>query len=136
MVELYDDKVSIKTIRDLGSACYGKQYRYEIEKTPGVMQGIDVEITKYEPFERIAWSLKFDQLGRPNKNTTYIQTTVLVNCSLQPERDCTLLELDIDYEMQTTWWLKLIFHALIRMFHRKICKELVVIRKDIEFKSA
>jgi hypothetical protein len=53
VVDLFKDKVSIKTIKDLGSACYGKQYRYEIEKTPGVMQGMDVEITEYEPFKSI-----------------------------------------------------------------------------------
>jgi len=96
------------------------------------MQGMDVEITEYEPFNSIAWSLKFDQLRKLNKNTTYIQTTVLINCTLIAERDYTMLEMDMNYEMQTTWWLKLIFRILIKIFHSRVYKGLADIKADIE----
>jgi len=33
VVDLFKNKTSIKTIKDLGSACYGKKYRYEVEKS-------------------------------------------------------------------------------------------------------
>jgi len=29
IVDLYKDKYTIKTVKDLGSACYGKKYHYE-----------------------------------------------------------------------------------------------------------
>ncbi|QMU62310.1 MAG: hypothetical protein GKR92_11625 [Gammaproteobacteria bacterium] len=138
VVDLYKDKRSIKTINDLGSACYGKKYRYEVESKHSASlrkQVFTVEIIEYEPFEKIAWSVKFDRRTSLDKNTTYIPTTVLLNCILKPKSDYTLALVDVDFEMQASWWIKFMFQAVIRIFQTKICKVLVEVRKDIELRS-
>ena len=137
IVDLYKDKRSITTVEDLGSACYGKKYRYEVENKHSASlrkQAFTVEITEYEPFESIAWSVVFDVKKQVNKNTSYIPTTVLLNCKLKPKSDYTLALLDVDFEMQAGWWIKLLFKTMIRLFQSKICRVLVDIRKDIELK--
>lgn len=137
IIDLYKDKVSIKTIKDLGNACYGKKYQYELENQHSEKfnkHAFGVEITQYEPFESIAWSVMFEIRKHVNKNTTYIPTTVLLNCNLKPKNDYTLVLLDVDYEMQASWWIKLLFRTMIRMFQNRICRMLVDVRKDIELK--
>jgi len=137
IVDLYKDKRAITTVEDLGSACYGKKYRYEVENKHSSSlrkQAFTVEITEYVPFESIAWSIVFDVKKQVNKNTSYIPTTVLLNCKLKPKNDYTLALLDVDFEMQVAWWIKLLFKTMIRLFQSKICRVLVDIRKDIELK--
>ncbi len=137
IVNLYKHKCSIKTVEDLGSVCYGKKYRYEVENKHSAglrKQAFTVEITEYEPFESIAWSVVFDARKQVNKNTTYIPTTVLLNCKLKPKCDYTLALLDVDFEMQATWWIKFLFKTMSRMFQSRICRVLADIRKDIELK--
>lgn len=139
IVDLYKDKYSITTVKDLGSACYGKKYRYEAgnkHSTSLRKQAFTVEITEYEPFESITWSVEFERRTKVNRNTTYIPTTVLLNCKLIPKSDYTLALLDVDFEMRASWWVKFMFQTMIRMFQSKICHMLVNIRKDIEFRSA
>ena len=138
IIDLYKDKISIKTIKDLGSACYGKKYRYEVENKHSEKlrkQVFAVEITEYEPFESIAWSVEFDRRTKVNLNTTYIPTIVLLNCKLKPKSDFILVLLDVDFEMQASWWIKFLFRTVIRIFQSKICRVLADIRKDIEFRS-
>lgn len=138
IVDLYKDKYTIKTVKDLGSACYGKKYRYEaLSKHSANLrkQVFMVEITEYEPFEAIAWAVNFDRRTSLDKNTTYIPTTVLLNCKLIPKSDYTLALLEVDFEMQASWWVKFLFQTMIRFFQSKICHMLVDVRKDIEFRN-
>ena len=135
VIDLYKDKVSITTIKDLGNACYGKKYRYEVENKHSEKlrkQAFEVEITKYEPFEAIAWSVKFDRRTKVSKNTIYIPTTVLLDCNLKPKSDYTLVLLEVDFEMQASWWIKILFRTVIRIFQNRICRVLVDVKKDIE----
>ena len=135
IVDLYKDKYSIITVKDLGSACYGKKYRYEVENKHSAKlrkQTFTVEITEYEPYETIVWLVEFDRRTKVNKNTTYIPTTVFLSCKLKPNSDDTLALLDVDFEMQASWWIKFLFQTMIRMFQSKICHMLVDVRKDIE----
>jgi hypothetical protein len=139
IIDLYKEKISIKTVKDLGSACYGKKYRYEVENKHSEKlkkQAFTVEITEYEPFEGIAWSVEFDRRTKVNLNTIYIPTTVLLRCKLKPKSDYILVLLDVDFEMQASWWIKFMFQTIIRIFQAKICKVLVDVRKDIELKYA
>jgi len=138
IVDLFKDKYSITTVKDLGSACYGKKYRYEVENKHSTSlrkQTFTVEITEYEPFESMAWSVVFDVKKQVNRNTTYIPTTVIINCKLKPKNDYTLALLDVDFQMQAAWWVKFLFKAMTRMFQSKICHVFVDIRKDIGFRS-
>ena len=137
IIDLYKDKYSIKTVKDLGSACYGKKYRYEVQSKHSVKLGkqvFTVEITEYEPIETITWSVEFDRRTKVSKNTTYIPTSALLSCKLKPKTDYTLALLDVDFELQASWWIKFLFQAMIRMFQGILCKMLVDIRKDIELK--
>lgn len=138
VIDLYKDKYSITTVKDLGSACYGKKYRYEVENKHSTSlrkQVFTVEIIKYELFENIAWSVEFERRTKVNKNTTYIPTTVLLNCKLLPKSDYTLALLDVDFEIQAVWWVKFLFRMMIRFFQSKVCYIWTDIRKDIERKA-
>ncbi len=138
VVDLYKDKYPITTVKDLGSACYGKKYQYEVENKHSTSlrkQTFTVEIIEYEPFESIAWSVEFERSTKVNKNTTYIPTTVLLNCRLMPKNDYTLAMLDVDFEMQAAWWIKFLFRTMTRLFQSKICHVWQDIRKDIELKT-
>lgn len=138
VVDLYKDKYPITTVKDLGSACYGKKYQYEVENKHSTSlrkQKFVVEIIEYEPFENIAWSVDFERRTIVNKNTTYILTTVLLNCKLEPKNDYTLALLNVDFKMQTAWWIKFLFRTMIRLFQSKICHVWQDIRKDIELKT-
>ncbi|MGH1538496.1 MAG: SRPBCC family protein [Gammaproteobacteria bacterium] len=138
VVDLYKDKYPITTVKDLGSACYGKKYQYEVENKHSTSlrkQTFTVEIIEYEPFESIAWSVEFERSTKVNKNTTYIPTTVLLNCRLMPKNDYTLAMLDVDFEMQAAWWIKFLFRTMTRLFQSKICHVWHDIRKDIELKT-
>ena len=137
VVDLYKGKYSITTAEDLGSACYGKKYRYEVgnkHSTSLRKQTFTVEITEYEPFESIAWAVEFDRRTKVSHNTIYIPTTVLLNCKLKPKGDYVLALLDLDFKMQASWWIKLLFRTMIRIFQSKICHMLIDVRKDIELK--
>ncbi len=138
VVDLYKDSVPIITIKDLGSACYGKKYRYEVEKTKGSRyekQAFEVEITKFEPYRDIAWLVNFDRRTKLSRNTTYIPTIVLLNCTLKPKRGYTLALLEVEFDMKSSWWIKLLFYTIIRLFKNRICKLLIEVRKDIEQKN-
>lgn len=102
VADLYKDKHSTTTVKDLGSACYGKKYRYETLNAHSAnlkKHSFAVEITEYEPFDSIAWSVVFDVTKKVNRNTSYITTTVILNCKLKPKYDYTLALLDVDFEM-------------------------------------
>ena len=135
IVDLYKDKVPIKTVKDLGSACYGKKYQYEVENKHSNKlrkQAFTVEITQYEPFETITWAVIFDRRTIEAKNTTFIPTILNLRCKLKPKDEYTLALVDVDYEMDCSIMLKLLFQVVIRMFQHRICQVLVNIRKDIE----
>ena len=135
IVGIYKDKVSIKTVKDLGSACYGKKYRYEVENKHSTKlrkQAFTVEITEYEPYEAIAWSVTFDRRTIESKHTTYIPTILNVECKLKPKDEYTFVLLDYDFEFEASILLRLLFQAVTRSFQHRICKVLVDVRKDIE----
>ena len=135
VVDLYKDKVSITTVKDLGSVCYGKKYRYEIENKHSSKfknQAFTVEITQYEPYEVIAWAVVFDRRTVESKHITYIPTILNIECKLKPKDEYTLTLLDYDFEFETSLMLKLLFQAVVRSFQHRICKVLVDVRKDIE----
>lgn len=137
IIELYKDKVPIKTVNDLGSACYGKKYRYEVESNAASKykkQAFTVEITQYEPYESIAWCILFDRRTEEHKDTIYLPSTFHMTCKLKAKDEYTLVLLDFYFEMQASWWVKVLFHTAIRMFQHRICQVLVNIRKDIEQK--
>jgi len=137
IVELYKDKASIKTLKDLGSACYGKQYRYQVgslTRPEKNQQTFIVEITKYEPFESIAWSLDFEIEKQVNKNVTQVPTTILLNCSLRPKGNYTHVKLDVDFAMKEAWWVKFIFYMVILVAQTRFCRVLKDIKQDIEHK--
>lgn len=137
IVDLYKDKAAIKTLKDLGSACYGKQYRYQVgnlTRPNKNQQTFTVEITKYEPFQSIAWSLDFDIEKQVNKNVTQVPTTILLDCSLSPKDNYTRVKLDIDFEMKEAWWVKLIFYIVIVVAQKRICRVLKDIKFDLEQK--
>ena len=135
IVDIYKDKVSIKTVKDLGSACYGKKYRYEVENKHGTKlrkQAFTVEITEYEPYEVIAWSVTFDRRTVESKHTTYIPTILNLKCKLKPKDEYTLVLLDYDFEFEASLMLKLLFQAVTLLLQHRICKVLVHVKKDIE----
>ncbi len=133
IIDLYKDKVTINTVKDLGSACYGKKYRYEVEKNSRYEKpAFTVEITQYEPYEVIAWSVVFDRRTEVGKNTIYIPSILHMTCELKAKDKYTFALLSFDFEMQTKWWIKLLFGIAVRMFQHRICKVLTDIKKDIE----
>ena len=135
IVDLYNDKVSITTVKDFGSACYGKKYRYEVESehsTKFRKQTFTVEITQYEPYEVITWAVVFDRRTIESKQTTYIPTILNLKCNLKPKDKYTLVLLDYDFKFETSLMLKLLFQVVVRSFQHRICKVLVDIKKDVE----
>ena len=135
IVELYKDKASITTLKDLGSACYGKQYRYQVgnlNRPDKNKQTFTVEITEYEPFQTIAWSVNFDIEKNVNKNVTVVPTTILLNCKLTPKDHYTRAILNVDFAMQEAWWVKTMFYIMILIFQKRICKLLKNIKVDVE----
>ena len=135
IVDIYKNKVSITTVKDLGNACYGKKYQYEVEKKHNSKlgkQAFTVEITEYQPYETIAWMVTFDRKKIESKNTIYIPTTLNLKCKLISKNKYTLVLLSYDFEYESSLMLKLFFKAVIRSFQHKICQVLVDIRNDIE----
>lgn len=135
VVDLYKDKVPIKTVKDLGSACYGKKYQYEVENTNSTRlkkHAFTIEIIEYEPYEVIAWAVEFDRRTFESKHTTYIPTVLNLTCRLKPKDEYTLALLDYDFEFETSLMLKLVFQAVVRSFQHRLCKVLVDVKKDIE----
>jgi|GEM_PF-6850135 len=135
VIDLYKSQFNIETIKDLGSACYGKQYRYIVankNRANSKNQPFTVEITQYEPFESIAWSVKSETELKERKNTINIPTTILANCEIIPEQDYTLVKIALDYEMQAALWIKVLFTMIMFFMKSKACVLLKDIRNDIE----
>ncbi len=135
IVELYKDDYTIETLKDIGSACYGKQYLFSMLDKHSIKtrkQKVTVEITEYEPFESIAWSLDFDIEKQVNKNVTQVPTTILLHCNIMPKGNYTRVKLGVDFEMKEAWWVKTMFYIIILVMKKRICSVLKDIKQDIE----